>query len=206
MSAPPDSPAPSPQGDVTQLLAQMSSGHAGARAALFDLLYAELRRLAAAAMRGERRDHTLQPTALVHEAYVRLTGPGGVFENRSHFLAVAATAMRRVLVDHARARHTQKRGGASTRLEVEDLDSLPREDTEPVIDLLALDDALSRLDALDPRQGRIVELRFFGGLTVEETAAVVGVSERTVKREWQISRAWLSRELKRAAAGSDAVT
>lgn len=205
MSAPPDSRLPSPQGDVTQLLAQMSSGQAGARAALFDLLYAELRRLAAAAMRRERRDHTLQPTALVHEAYVRLTGPGGVFENRSHFLAVAATAMRRVLVDHARARHRQKRGGVSARLDVEDLDSLPREDTEPVIDLLALDDALSRLDALDPRQGQIVELRFFGGLTVEETAAVVGVSERTVKREWQISRAWLSRELKRAAGDSEAI-
>ena len=189
---------------MTRLLAQVSSGQAGARAALFDVLYAELRRLAGAVMRRERPDHTLQPTALVHEAYIRLMGPGGAFENRAHFLAVAATAMRRVLVDHARARQTDKRGGSSARLDVEDLDSLAREDVEPEIDLLALDDALTRLDALDPRQGRIVELRFFGGLTVEETAEVVGISERTVKREWQISRAWLSRELKRASGAADA--
>jgi RNA polymerase sigma factor (TIGR02999 family) len=186
-------------GEVTRLLERASAGDAGARATLFDVLYRELRRLAEAAMRAERADHTLQPTALVHEAFLRLSSDQGRFQNRAHFFGVAASAMRRVLVDHARGRNAQKRGGGATLVRVEDLDDLPQPVSEDV-DLVVLDDALSRLTALDARQGQIVELRFFGGLSVEETAAVVGVSERTVKREWQLSRAWLRREIARISA------
>jgi RNA polymerase sigma-70 factor (ECF subfamily) len=182
-------------GDVTRLLAGASSGDARARAALFEVLYRELRRLAEAAMRAERANHTLQPTALVHEAFLRLAGDHGHFESRAHFLGVAASAMRRVLVDHARGRNAQKRGSGATRVTVDDFDDLPQPHEE--VDLVALDDALTRLTTLDARQGRIVELRFFGGLSVEETAVVVGISERTVKREWQMSRAWLRREISR---------
>lgn len=187
-------------GDVTRLLEQASAGDASARATLFDVLYRELRRLAEAAMRAERSNHTLQPTALVHEAFLKLAGNQGRFESRAHFLGVAASAMRRVLVDHARGRNAQKRGSGATLVTVSDLDDLPRRAPEEV-DLVALDDALSRLTELDSRQGQIVELRFFGGLSVEETAAVVGVSERTIKREWQTSRAWLRREIARIDSG-----
>jgi RNA polymerase sigma-70 factor, ECF subfamily len=183
-------------GEVTRLLEQASAGDTAARATLFDVLYRELRRLAEGAMRAERANHTLQPTALVHEAFLRLAGNQGRFESRAHFLGVAASAMRRVLVDHARGRNAQKRGSGATLVTVSDLDDLPQP-TGQDIDLIALDDALSRLIALDARQAQIVELRFFGGLSVEETAAVVGVSERTVKREWQVSRAWLRREIAR---------
>ena len=186
-------------GEVTRLLERASSGDAVARAALFDVLYHELRRLAEGAMRAERANHTLQPTALVHEAFLRLAGDHGRFESRAHFLGVAANAMRRVLVDHARGRNAHKRGRGATLVTVDDLDDLPQPEPEDV-DLVVLDDALSRLAALDARQGQIVELRFFGGLSVEETAAVVGVSERTIKREWQMSRAWLRREIFRTAA------
>jgi RNA polymerase sigma factor (TIGR02999 family) len=189
-------------GDVTRLLEQASAGDAGARATLFDVLYRELRRLAESAMRAERANHTLQPTALVHEAFLRLSGNQGRFESRAHFLGIAAGAMRRVLVDHARGRNAQKRGSGATLVTVSDLDDLPRRAAED-IDLVVLDDALSRLTALDSRQGQIVELRFFGGLSVEETAAVVGVSERTIKREWQTSRAWLRREIARIDSGTD---
>ena len=152
-------------------------------------------------MRAERANHTLQPTALVHEAFLKLAGNEGRFESRAHFLGVAAAAMRRVLVDHARGRNAQKRGSGATLVTVNDLDDLPRPAPEDV-DLVVLDDALSRLTALDSRQGQIVELRFFGGLSVEETAAVVGVSERTIKREWQTSRAWLRREIARIDSAS----
>lgn len=179
---------------MTQLLRRASAGDDQARAALFDVLYNELRRLAEAAMRRERPDHTLQPTALVHETYVRLADDAGRFENRAHFFGVAASAMRRVLVDHARARRAQKRGGGETPLVLEDLDSLPGAPAGSV-DLVALDDALSQLAALDSRQAQVVELRFFGGLSVEEAAALMDLSPRTVKREWQMARAWLRREL-----------
>jgi RNA polymerase sigma-70 factor, ECF subfamily len=198
----PDAPA---GGEVTRLLGLASSGDDGARGVLFDLLYFELRRLASSAMRAERPDHTLQPTALVNELYVRLAGSESRFENRAHFLAVAATAMRRMLIDHARVRRAGKRGGGVAAVAIDDLDALPLAPEPDGIDLLALDDALVRLLALDERQGRIVELRFFGGLSVEETAAVVGVSERTVKREWQISRAWLRRELSRGASATPSI-
>ena len=184
-------------GEVTRLLERASAGDADARATLFDVLYRELRRLAEAAMRAERVNHTLQPTALVHEAFLRLASDQGRFQSRAHFLGVAAGAMRRVLVDHARGRNAQKRGRGATLVTVQDLDDLPQPAATEDLDLVVLDDALSRLTVLDARQGQIVELRFFGGLSVEETAAVVGVSERTVKREWQISRAWLRREIAR---------
>ena len=186
-------------GEVTRLLEQASAGDAAARATLFDVLYRELRRLAESVMRAERSNHTLQPTALVHEAFLKLAGNEGRFESRAHFMGVAAGAMRRVLVDHARGRNAQKRGSGATLVSVNDLDDLPRAPED--IDLVVLDDALSRLTALDSRQGQIVELRFFGGLSVEETAAVVGVSERTIKREWQTSRAWLRREMARIDSG-----
>jgi RNA polymerase sigma-70 factor (ECF subfamily) len=188
-------------GEVTRLLQSASQGDAAARATLFDVLYRELRRLAEAAMRAERANHTLQPTALVHEAYLRLAGDQGRFDSRAHFLGVAASAMRRVLVDHARGRNAHKRGSGATLVTLDDVEDLPQPVAEDV-DLVVLDDALSRLAALDARQGQIVELRFFGGLSVEETAAVVGVSERTVKRDWQMSRAWLRREMARAPADS----
>ena len=192
-------------GEVTRLLERASAGDVGARATLFDVLYRELRHLAEAAMRAERANHTLQPTALVHEAFLRLASDHGRFESRAHFLGVAASAMRRVLVDHARGRNAQKRGSGATLVDVDDLDDLPHASAAP-LDLVVLDDALSRLTALDARQGQIVELRFFGGLSVEETAAVVGISERTVKREWQLSRAWLRREIARidGTTGPDA--
>ena len=191
-------------GEVTRLLEQASAGDAGARATLFDVLYRELRRLAEAAMRAERVNHTLQPTALVHEAFLRLASDQGRFQNRAHFLGVAAAAMRRVLVDHARGRNAQKRGRGATLVTVPDLDDLPQPAASEDLDLVVLDDALSRLSVLDARQGQIVELRFFVGLSVEETAAVVGVSERTIKREWQLSRAWLRREIARIDGESDA--
>jgi RNA polymerase sigma-70 factor, ECF subfamily len=181
-------------GEVTRLLERASAGDTAARATLFDVLYRELRRLAEAAMRAERANHTLQPTALVHEAFLRLVGEQGQFGSRAHFLGAASGVMRRVLVDHARGRNAQKRGSGATLVTVDDLDDLPQP-AAAGLDLVVLDDALSRLTAFDARQGQIVELRFFGGLSVEETAAVVGVSERTVKREWQLSRAWLRREI-----------
>lgn len=187
--------APSPS-DVTRLLAAASGGDGHAMSALFDVLYRELRRLAVAAMRLERRDHTLQPTALVHEAYVRLADERTPLESRQHFFGVAAIAMRRILVEHARARHAAKRGGHAPRVSIDDIDvAMPLADD--AVDITALDAALTALAALDPRQARIVELRFFAGLTVEETAGVVGLSTRTVKREWQMSRAWLRREMAR---------
>jgi RNA polymerase sigma-70 factor, ECF subfamily len=184
--------APGDRPEVTALLRRASAGDDAARSELFDVLYGELRKLAEAAMRRERPDHTLQPTALVHETYVRLADDGRGFENRSHFFGVAASAMRRVLVDHARSRRAQKRGGGTAFVEVDDLDNLAG--TPAGVDLVALDDALSRLSSLDPRQGRVVELRFFAGMSVEETAAILDLSPRTVKREWQIARAWLRRE------------
>jgi RNA polymerase sigma factor (TIGR02999 family) len=194
--------AAAPPRDVTQLLAKASSGDQDAVSLLFALVYDELRRMAVSAMRAERADHTLQPTALVHEAYLRLADePGAWTGNRSYFLAIASTAMRRILVEHARGHNAQKRGSGKAHLSLDDIDAAMPEQGEPV-DLVLLDDALARLSSIDPRQGRIVELRFFGGLTVEETATVVGISPRTVKREWQMSRAWLRREMARLDPGS----
>jgi RNA polymerase sigma factor (TIGR02999 family) len=155
-------------------------------------VYAELRRVAAAYLRRERPGQTLQPTALVNEAYVRLAGQHPKFQNRAHFCAIAANAMRQILVERARARGAQKRGGGAPRVT---LDEAVAAAPGPAVDLDALDEALTRLSALDAQQARIVELRFFGGLSVEETADALGVSPATIKRHWAIARAWLAREL-----------
>ena len=187
-----------PPGAVTQLLARAASGDSGAVTSLFDLLYRELRGLAVSAMRSERGDHTLQPTALVHEAFLRLADDTSSIENRRHFFGIAATAMRRILVEHARARHAVKRGGHAPRVSIDDVAVAAPSILDPV-DLEALDAALTHLAALDPRQARVVELRYFAGLTVDETADVLDASPRTVKRDWQMARAWLRREMSRAA-------
>ena len=187
--------------DVTRLLEMASGGDADAMASLFDVLYRELRRLAVSSMRDERRDHTLQPTALVHEAFLRLADHGTPLAGRHHFFGVAAVAMRRILVEHARARHAQKRGGHASKISLEGLD-VAMASLDSTIDLDVLDQALTRLTALDPRQARIVELRYFAGLSVDETADAVGISPRTVKREWAVSRAWLRREMARLADGA----
>ncbi|MCC6161755.1 MAG: sigma-70 family RNA polymerase sigma factor [Acidobacteria bacterium] len=182
--------------DIAPLLAGTAAGEEEAAARLFAIVYDELRRLAASALRRERADHTLQPTALVHEAFLRLVDvPEEQWHDRGHFVALAARAMRRVLVDHARGRNTLKRGKADLRVPFEGVDVAAGEPTG--VDLVALDTVLERLAALDPRQARIVELRFFGGLTVDETAALIGTSTRTIKRDWQMARAWLRRELAR---------
>jgi RNA polymerase sigma-70 factor (ECF subfamily) len=177
--------------DVTRLLLDLSNGRREATDELLPLVYAELRDLAARLLRHERPDHTLQPTALVHEAYLRLVDQRvGTWENRAHFLGIAAQAMRRILVDHARRRATAKRRGARVTLD-EELSPA----TGPSVDLLEIDAALERLAALDERQARVVEFRFFGGLNVEETAAALGIGTATVKRDWTLARAWLHREL-----------
>jgi RNA polymerase sigma factor (TIGR02999 family) len=161
---------------------------------LFTQVYDELRRVAANALRQERSDHTLQPTALVHEAFLRLAKADSLAVlSRAHVFALAAQAMRRILVDHARTHRAQKRGNG-LRIPIDDIDAPT---PAPNVDLLALDRALEALAAIDARQAQIVELRFFGGLTVEEAAEVIGMSPRTVKREWQMSRAWLKREMAR---------
>jgi RNA polymerase sigma factor (TIGR02999 family) len=178
---------------ITQLLIEWNNGRSGALQDLLPLVYGELRRLAARRLRRERPDHTLQPTALVHEAYIRLVDQRRVrWQNRAHFYGVAAHVMRRILVDRARARGADKRGAGWQRVTLVG-DKTPNGSRD--VDVLALDDALQRLAALDPQQERIVELRYFGGLTLDETAEVIGISTATVKREWAIARAWLRAEL-----------
>ena len=171
---------------------------------LFPLVYAELRRIAAREMRRERPGRTLQTTALVHEAYLRLLKDTSLsFENRAHFLGIAARAMREILIEHARGRAARKRGGGAVRLT---LDDLAAPVAAPSVDVLALDEALERLARFDERHARVVELRYFGGLSVEETAAAMDLSPATVKRAWTLARAWLFRELKGEAdapAGHD---
>ncbi len=179
--------------DVTGLLVAWGKGEEAARSRLIDAVYSELRRLARAHLRRERLDHSLSPTALVHEAYLKLVDQRKVhWENRVHFFAIAAHLMRRVLVDHARAHQAAKRG-ADARVPLQDVDAAaePRD-----VDLLALDAALDRLSQVDERQSQLVELRFFGGLTIEETATVLSVSPATVKNDWALARAWLFRELR----------
>ena len=177
-------------GEVTRLLRAASGGDADASGALFPLVYEELRRVAASCMRRERRDHTLQPTALVHEAFLRLTGDASDWESRAHFLGTAAKAMRRILVNHARDRKRLKRGGDAVRVSFDDA-ATPSPDGLSAPDLVALDDALVQLEALDAVKARIVELRFFAGLSHEEVAKVIGASERSVRRHWTFARAWL---------------
>jgi RNA polymerase sigma factor (TIGR02999 family) len=180
---------------VTGLLDRASSGDARATNELFPLVYDELRRIAAQHLGEERIGHTLQPTALVHEAYLRLVGSDDVkWENRAHFFGAAAQAIRRILVDHARTRGRLKRGGpdlARTPLEGLDMAAPPSSDT----DMLALDEALTRLNNLDPAKARVVELRYFGGLSLEDTARTMDISVATVSRYWEFARVWLHREL-----------
>jgi RNA polymerase sigma factor (TIGR02999 family) len=185
----------SPSQPVSALLTKWRAGDQEALQALIPLVYQELRRIAQHHLRQERPDHTLQSTALVHEAYLRLIkqGPAEV-ANRAHFLAVASQLMRQILVDHARGHRAAKRGGGF-KLELNDAMGAQKPQN---MDLVALDDALNELAKLDPQQTRIVELRFFGGLSIDETAEVVGISPTTVKREWATARAWLRRELKKS--------
>jgi len=178
---------------VTVLLERWGGGDAGALDELMPLVHAELRRLAASYLRRERPGHTLQPTALVNEAYLKLVDQRQArFSGRAHFFGVAAQLMRRILVDHARSRQAQKRGGSKFAVTLGHADELA---AAPDTDILAVHDALERLSAIDPQQARIVELRFFGGLSIEEAAEVLGVGHATVERDWKMARAWLRREL-----------
>lgn len=179
--------------DITQILNAISMGHERSADVLLPLVYDELRAIAVRHLRHERLGHTLQATALVHETYVRLVDQDRVhWTGRAHFLAIAATMMRRILVNHAKARHADKRGGGAvrTRLTITGLQA-----PETSLDLLALDEAMCQLAELDPQQCKIVELRYFGGLTVKDVAQVVGISERTVHREWTFAKAWLRGEI-----------
>ena len=180
---------------ITQLLIKWSDGDHGALEELMPLVYGELRRLARSYLRRERPDHTLQPTALVHEAYLRLIDQRRAnWQNRSQFFGIAAQMMRRILVDHARLRQAGKRGDRDYQVSLDQADLVAN---QQAVDLLGLDDALNRLVTFSLQQSRIVELRYFGGLTIAETAALLGVSHATVEREWSVARAWLRRELSR---------
>lgn len=182
-------------GEVTSLLNDLRSGKKDAEAQLFSLVYDELRRIAASYLRRERADHTLQPTALVHEAYLRLIEQSEQnWHNRAHFLGIGAHLMRQILVDHARKRKADKRGGTDQPVPLDDLEVAGPRIQSPE-DLIALDDALSKLEGIDARQCRIVELRFFGGLTEEEISHLLGLSVRTIKRDWSVARAWLYTEI-----------
>lgn len=187
--------------DVTQLLLKWSAGDPAALDQLLPLVYPELRRVAARHLRKERQGHTLAPTALVHELYLRLVDQQrATWESRVQFFGIAAHLMRRILVDHARARDAQKRLGAATLVSMAEAGDIAA--PPGPTDVLAIDAALDRLAARDPDQARIVELRFFAGLTVEELACVLGRSERTVKREWRLARAWLFRDLSASRRGA----
>jgi RNA polymerase sigma factor (TIGR02999 family) len=191
-----DGPSPDMPSDppLTELLSRASGGDRQATDDLFPLVYRELRQLADRYLSAEHAAQTLQPTALVHEAYLRLVGPADVgWQSRAHFFGAATQAIRRILIDRARARQRHKRGDGGRPLELEAAAGITVEG--PSLDLLALDEALQRLAALDARKARIVELRFFGGLSVDETAAMTEVSPATVAREWQFARAWLHREM-----------
>jgi RNA polymerase sigma factor (TIGR02999 family) len=183
----------SPAHEVTRLLVAWGDGDRAALDRLMPLVHAELRRLARHYMSRERTGHTLQSTALVNEAYLRLVEQEGMrWENRAHFFGIAARLMRQILVEHARGRRAAKRGGQQFRLSLSEVDRVA---SGPDVDLLALDEALGRLEALDPQKSRVVELRYFGGLGIEETAEVIGKSPATVKREWSMARAWLRSEI-----------
>ena len=183
---------------VTELLVRWRSGDGDALQALMPLVYDEMRRLAHRYLRRERPGHTLQSTALVHEAFVRLTGNAPPqWEDRAHFFGIAAHLMRQILVEYARSRNAGKRGGAAIKLAIDSVD-VPGE--SPGLDIVALDDALKDLARFDPQQSRVVELRFFSGLSIEDTAEVLGISESTVKRDWNTARVWLVRELDRTTS------
>lgn len=187
----PDPDEASPE-RISELLADWANGDPAARERLVPIVYEELRRLAHHYMRGERSGHTLQTTALVNEVYLRLAGIDALrWRDRVHFFAMAATLMRRVLVDYARLRGREKRGAGLSITSLDDATA-----PQPAVDIVALDEALGRLAAVDPQQGRVVELRFFAGLSVEETAEALGISPATVKRDWATARLWLYNELR----------
>ena len=182
-------------GNITELLSEYKNGNREAIDEIFPLVYDELRRLAASRLRTERDDHTLQPTALVHEAYLRLIEQNKqTWENRVHFFGLAAEMMRRILVNHALGKNRIKRFGNQTRLALDDAVSFAQ---EKEIDVVLLDEALINLTKFDAVQAKIIELKFFGGLTSEEVAEVLGVSDSTIKREWRIAKAWLHQQLKK---------
>lgn len=181
---------------VTQLLLELSGGNRNAVDELLPLVYRELKRIAGGQLRNERPGHTLQATALVHEAYLKLVDQRDVsWQNRAHFMGVAAQVMRRILMDYAKTRNREKRGGGVRPVA---LDEALVVSEDRASDLVVIDEALTRLEQLDPRQAKVVELRFFGGLSVEETAEAMGISTPTVKREWAMAKAWLYRELSAA--------
>jgi RNA polymerase sigma-70 factor, ECF subfamily len=185
------------RGEITQLLARMKDGNHDAEERLIALIYGELRRIAARYMRNERPDHSLQPTALVHEAYLKLRKMNAIdWQSRSHFLAVSAHTMRQILVDHARAKNAGKRGVDWNQVTFTGQIAAA---AEPPVNIVELDEALARLESFDQRQAKVVEMRFFGGLSEDEIGAELGISERTVKRDWRIARAWLYHELSQSA-------
>lgn len=177
---------------VTQLLIDWSKGDKAALDKLIPYVYDELRRLARHYMRREHAGHTLQTSALINEAYLRLVDQSVAWQNRAHFFGIAARLMRQILVDHARAHQYAKRGGGAEKVSLDEAANLAQ---GRAAEIVALDEALESLTALDPQQGRIVELRFFGGLTIEETAEVLGISHATVERDWSVARAWLRRQM-----------
>ena len=184
-----------PSKEISVILKDWSAGDRGSADVLLSLVYDELRKLAAKYLSRERCGHTLQPTALVHEAYMRLVDISDIkWQDRAHFFAVSANVMRRILVDHARAKHAEKRGGGAQRIALEDAMSLSKDSD---INVLEIDEALQELSTFDDLQSRIVELRFFGGLTIEETSHVIGKSPATVKREWSMAKAWLHNKLEK---------
>jgi RNA polymerase sigma-70 factor (ECF subfamily) len=187
-------PAMSESDEVTLLLSALTRGDDGAASKLIPVVYDELRRLAGSYMRRERVDHTLQATALVHEAYLKLIEQRSInWQSRAHFFGVAAQLMRRILIDHARGHSRQKRGGEQQKVSLDEIFVFSEKRAD---ELLAVDDSLNQLAKIDPRQARVVELRFFGGLSVEEAAEVLGVSPKTVKRDWSVAKAWLYADLK----------
>ncbi len=190
----------SPQ-NVTQLLIGWGQGDKEALNKLMPLVYDELRRQAARYLRRERVGHTLQTTALIHEAYLKLVDQKNVhWQNRAHFFGIAANLMRRILVDHARTKKRAKRGGSDIRVSLADATATAK---RPDLDVVALDEALERLSKIDEQQSKIVELRFFSGLTVEETAEVLAISPATVKRDWSMAKAWLHREIRNEITGNE---
>ena len=186
--------------DVTKILKAISSGDSGASSQLLPIVYRELRELATSRLANEVNGHTLQPTALVHEAYLRLVGAADDdWNSRGHFFGAAAEAMRRILIEHARAKKTEKHGGQMSRVSMETLEGFVLERTD---DLIALDEALSELAQLDSGKAELVKLRFFVGLTMEQTASALGISVRTAERTWAYSRAWLQRSISHSAKGN----
>ncbi|MBZ0267831.1 sigma-70 family RNA polymerase sigma factor [bacterium] len=189
--------------DVTTLMERARQGNAQAAADLLPIVYEQLRASAAKGMASERADHTLQPTALVHEAYLRLVGSAPVaWEGRAHFYAAAAEAMRRVLIDYARARKRTKRGGDWQRVTLDGLD--PAEKATPIEEIVSVDQAIRRMEVRDPRMAQIVRLRFFAGLEVRDVAQALGITDRTVRRDWAVARAWLYRALSEERGPDDA--